>query len=85
MIGDTTWRLTLAGYERNLATRNPLQKAMHCNGLSPGSGHTHRSEVGKFFVKEVDAQLEFVLSESGVATSLMLYQGGQDLPGKKIK
>lgn len=39
----------------------------------------------KFFVKEVDARLEFVVNESGVATSLMLHQGGQDLPGKKIK
>jgi D-alanyl-D-alanine-carboxypeptidase/D-alanyl-D-alanine-endopeptidase len=39
----------------------------------------------KFFVKEVDAQLEFVVNESGAATSLVLHQSGRDLPGKKIK
>jgi hypothetical protein len=39
----------------------------------------------KFFVKEVDAQLEFVVNGSGMATSLVLHQGGRDLPGKKIR
>lgn len=39
----------------------------------------------KFFVREVNAQLEFVVNESGVASSLVLHQGGRDMPGKKIK
>ena len=41
--------------------------------------------AGEYFVKEVDAQVEFVVNESGVATSLVLHQGGRDMPGKKIK
>ncbi|HWO00066.1 MAG TPA: serine hydrolase [Blastocatellia bacterium] len=39
----------------------------------------------KFFVKEVDARVEFVVNDSGMAISLVLHQGGQDLPAKKIK
>lgn len=39
----------------------------------------------KFSVKEVGAQIEIVLDEKGNAVSLILYQGGQKLPAKKIK
>ncbi len=39
----------------------------------------------KFFVKEVSVQIEFVVDGSGKATGLVLYQGGQRLPAKKIK
>lgn len=39
----------------------------------------------KFFVKEANVQIEFVVDGSGKATSLMVYQGGQSLPAKKIK
>jgi hypothetical protein len=33
----------------------------------------------------VDAQITFVLDESGMVTGLILYQAGQDFPGEKIK
>jgi CubicO group peptidase (beta-lactamase class C family) len=39
----------------------------------------------KFFLKVVDAQLEFFKDESGKTVSLTLFQGGRELPGKKIK
>ncbi len=39
----------------------------------------------KFFAKEVDAQVEFVVDESGKASSMILHQGGRKLPGKKTK
>lgn len=39
----------------------------------------------KFFLKVVDAQIEFVKEASGKVGSLILHQGGRDLPGKKIK
>ncbi|MBK9317251.1 MAG: serine hydrolase [Acidobacteria bacterium] len=39
----------------------------------------------KFSVQEVGAQIEIVLDEKGNAASLILYQGGQKLPAKKIK
>jgi hypothetical protein len=39
----------------------------------------------KFFVKEADIQIEFVVDGSGKATSLVFYQAGQRLPAKKVK
>jgi len=39
----------------------------------------------KFFVKEAAVQIEFVVEGTGKATSLVLYQGGRQLPAKKIK
>ena len=38
-----------------------------------------------FFLKVVDAQIEFALDAAGVATSITLHQGGQNLPGKKLE
>jgi len=39
----------------------------------------------RFFLKEVDAQVDFVKDSAGKVTGLVVHQGGQDLPGKKIK
>lgn len=39
----------------------------------------------KYFLKIVDAQLEFSKDEKGNVDSLTLYQGGAKMPGKKIK
>jgi len=36
-----------------------------------------------FFLKVVDAKLEFVKDEKGEVKSLILYQNGQEIPGKK--
>ena len=37
----------------------------------------------KFFLEAVDAQVSFVLDEHGVPTSLVLHQGGRDLPAPR--
>jgi CubicO group peptidase (beta-lactamase class C family) len=37
----------------------------------------------KFFLKEVDAQVEFQKGADGAVNGLVLHQGGRDLPGKK--
>jgi D-alanyl-D-alanine carboxypeptidase len=39
----------------------------------------------RFFLKVVDAQVEFVKDASGKVTGLVLNQGGQTMPAKKIK
>jgi CubicO group peptidase (beta-lactamase class C family)/uncharacterized protein YneR len=39
----------------------------------------------KFFLKVVDGQVEFVKGEKSEVTGLVLIQGGQRLPGKKVK
>ena len=37
----------------------------------------------RFFLKEVDAQLEFVRGEGGKVTEMVLHQGGREMRGKK--
>jgi CubicO group peptidase (beta-lactamase class C family) len=37
----------------------------------------------RFFLKVVDAQVDFVRGEDGKVTSLVLHQGGRDTPGKR--
>lgn len=37
----------------------------------------------KFFLKVLDAQIEFFANEEGSFESFILYQGGQEIPGKK--
>ena len=39
----------------------------------------------KFFLKVVDAQLEFVKDESGKYNKVILHQGGRDMEGKRVK
>ena len=39
----------------------------------------------KFFLKVVDAQLDFVKDESGKFNKVILHQGGRDIEGKRIK
>jgi len=39
----------------------------------------------RFFLKVVDAQVDFVIDAAGRVTGLVLHQGGQDLPAKKIR
>ncbi len=38
-----------------------------------------------FFLKVVDAQLEFQLDADGKPTGVILHQNGRDMPGKKVK
>lgn len=39
----------------------------------------------RFFLKIVDAQVDFVVDAAGKVTGLVLHQGGQNLPAKKIR
>lgn len=43
------------------------------------------SSETEFFLKVTDAQLTFVKGPSGVAESLVLHQGGRDIPAKRVK
>ena len=38
-----------------------------------------------FFLKVVDAQVEFQTDAEGKTTGLILHQGGRDTPAKKVK
>lgn len=39
----------------------------------------------RFFLKVVDAQIEFNRDDAGIVESLTLFQGGQEMPGTKIE
>jgi len=39
----------------------------------------------EFFLKVVDAQITFVVDDSGRATSLVLHQNGANAPGKRVE
>jgi len=39
----------------------------------------------RFFLKVVDAQVEFVADEDGSVNKMILYQGGQKIDGKRVK
>ena len=39
----------------------------------------------QFFLKVVDAQIEFQTGEGGKVTGFLLHQGGRDIPAKKVK
>lgn len=39
----------------------------------------------KFFLKVVDAQVEFVAGEDGKVNKMILYQGGQKIEGKRVR
>ncbi len=39
----------------------------------------------EFFLKVTDAQLTFVKGPSGSVDSIVLHQGGRDLPAKRVK
>lgn len=38
----------------------------------------------EFFLKAVDAQITFKVEAGGVASQLVLHQGGRDMPAKRI-
>ena len=39
----------------------------------------------KFFLRVVDAKVTFIKDDKGQVTSLVIHQGGKDIPGRKIK
>jgi len=45
----------------------------------------HAESKTKFLIKEVGAQVEFIVDSSGRATSIVIHQGGQKLPAKRIR
>ena len=52
--------------------------------LLPGVELFPESET-RFFLKVVDAQIEFVREASGAVTQLMLYQDGQELAANRLR
>jgi CubicO group peptidase (beta-lactamase class C family) len=64
-------------------TRN--EDKLYARATGQGSAQLYPESELKFFYKIVDAQIEFVKGVDGKIEQLILYQGGQVIPGKKIK
>jgi CubicO group peptidase (beta-lactamase class C family) len=45
----------------------------------------YAEEQSRFFIKEVEATIDFVKDEGGKVSKLILHQNGRDMDGKKIK
>jgi CubicO group peptidase (beta-lactamase class C family) len=61
------------------------QNRLFTQATGQGKIEVFAESATKFFLKVVDAQIEFVKNESGKVTKLILYQGGKKTEAKKIK
>lgn len=59
--------------------------ALFAQATGQGAFRLWPESESAFFVKEVDAQVTFVRDALGAVTSLVLHQGGQTVPGRKVK
>jgi CubicO group peptidase (beta-lactamase class C family) len=83
---------TLATYvgEYQLAPNVTLTVTQEGDRLSAQVTGQQRFEIfpeaeNEFFLKVVDAQITFVKNDKGEVTQLILHQGGQNIPAKKVK
>jgi len=69
--------LTIAVSDDGLTAQGTGQPAIPILYEGAADGHP------RFFSPQVDAEIEFVPDASGAITSLVLHQGGQDVPAKR--
>ncbi|MCP1381016.1 serine hydrolase [Runella salmonicolor] len=67
-----------------LSITQEVQK-LFAQATGQGKNELFAESETKFFLKVVDAQVEFFKNESGQVDKLILYQGGQKIEGKKMK
>lgn len=63
-------------------TREGTQMFMQATGQ--GRAEAFAESETKFFLKVVDAQLEFAIGDDGRAASVTLFQGGRAMPAKRV-
>ena len=66
-------------YPRRLAIRTVYE------GKGQGKVEVFPSSETEFFARAVDAQFTFHRAPDGAVTQVVLHQGGQDRPAKRIK
>ncbi len=59
--------------------------SLKAQATGQGSFELFAESDSKFFLKEIDAQIEFFKNETGAVSHLILYQGGQEIKGEKKK
>jgi hypothetical protein len=61
------------------------QSKLFAQATGQGKNELFATTESKFFLKMVDAQVEFFKDDTGKVSKLVLYQGGQKIEGKKVK
>ena len=72
-----TFSLTVAIAGDGLTVQGTNQPALPVMYLGIIGGHPH------FFAPQPNAEIEFVPDATGAITSLVLHQGGQNMPAKR--
>lgn len=57
---------------------------LHAQATGQGAFRLWPESETEFFLKEIDAQVSFTRDDHGVVTGLVLHQGGQNIPGRKM-
>lgn len=58
---------------------------LYCQATGQPRFEVFPESPNRFFMKVVDAVVEFNADDTGAVTSMTLFQGGQDIRGKKVK
>ncbi len=66
-----------------VVTREGAQ--LYCQPTGQPRFEVFAESPNRFFLKVVDAVVEFHTNDQGIATSMTLFQGGQEMSGKKVK
>lgn len=58
--------------------------SLYAQATGQGRTKLYAEKKDLFFPKEVDADIEFVRGANGVVESMILHQGGRDVPAKRL-
>jgi len=87
-LSETKLQAFLGEYELapgfNLNVKNEGTQ-LFCQATGQQRFEVFASSETRFFVKVVDAEIEFYPEANGVVNRLVLFQGGQEIEGKRIK
>lgn len=60
-------------------------KQLFCQATGQSRFEVFPTTPTRFFLKVVEADIEFYSDETGKVNKMILFQGGQELPGKRVK
>lgn len=58
---------------------------LYCQATGQSRFEVYPESPNRFFLKTVDAVIEFHADHAGVVTSMTLFQGGENIKGKRVK
>ena len=58
--------------------------ALHAQATGQPRNRLHAASSTRFFLRTVEAEIDFTLDASGAVTGLVLYQGGREVPARRV-